>query len=210
MQNIIRIYPIYKELIEFPFRFKAEHFDKYNELLNNETLQINFKKWNNGINYKTNRKIKINGEIHRELKNIFIINCGKKNVLFDEFNGIDYEPYLLETKNMYADIDNKNKEIKKYNNIIDDIIEKINELDNWDKFVEFNSKKYGMPIVSKNIHNENNCNGEFIKDKYERCECSSCENWGGCNEPAIQYYKCSNCSYKISESIKRHYNYKGK
>jgi len=50
-------------------------------------LRNYYKKWKDGINYKTNRKIKIGGKIHRELKEkCMIYSCGW--ILFDTLNHI--------------------------------------------------------------------------------------------------------------------------
>ena len=41
----------------------------------------------------------------------------------------------------------------------------------------------------------------FVKTRYESCGCSSCENWGGCNNPiGKQYYQCKMCN---KEKIER-------
>lgn len=210
MEDIIRIYPNHRQNKSYPFRFTTEDFDKYNEILNNKILQDNYKKWKNGINYKTNRNIKINGKIHEDLKSIFMIKCKQHNILFNELNSIDFEKYLLETKTIYEDIDNKNKETNIYNNIVDTIIKNINNLDNWNNFIYFETIKYGLPSVVNNIHRENNCCGKIIKDYYESCSCSSCENWNGCNRGGIQYYKCNNCCYKTQNNLGDTRNYKGK
>jgi hypothetical protein len=209
MEDIIRTYPRRKSISSYPFRYTTKDFDKYNEILNNKILQDKYNKWANGINYKTNRKININGKIHKDLKSIFMIECKpnylvkerivlftERIVLFTELNNIDFEKYLLETETIYKDIDNKNKEIKIYNDIVYKIIENINNLDNWNNFIYFETKKYGIPVVFNNIHRENNCCGVIIEDYYEDCSCSSCENWGGCGKQRIYYYKCDNCCYK--------------
>lgn len=211
MEDIIRIYPNHKQLLSYPFRFTSEHFDKYNEMINNKILQDNYKKWKNGFNYKTNRKVTINGELHYKLKSIFTIKCDRINsILFDELDNIYFEKYLLETNTIYEDIDDKNKEITMYNNIVNNNIKNINNLDNWDSFINFESIKYGLPSIVNNIHKENNCLGEIIKDYYESCSCSSCENWNGCNSGGTQYYKCNKCDYKTHNILGDTRNYKGK
>jgi len=53
------------------------------------------------------------------------------------------------------------------------------------------------------ILNEKNvkCVCVFTKTLYESCSCSSCENWGGCNNPiSKQYYQCKLCNKEKIES----------
>lgn len=68
--------------------------------MNEDTeLQNDYEKWKDGINYKTNRKIKIDGKIHRELNQKFMIyTCG--GVLFDTLNSINAYKYLQESKKL--------------------------------------------------------------------------------------------------------------
>ncbi len=210
MEDIIRIYPIKKEILTYPFRFRTEDFDEYNEMIKNKELQNNYKKWKNGVNYKTNRKITIHWKIYNDLKNIFIIKCKDRNVLFDELIQIDINKYLLETIIIYKDIDKKNLEIQNYNNIIDEIINKIKNIENYDNYIIFEGKKYSLHNVLNYIHRENNCFGNIIEDYYESCSCSSCENWNGCNRGGTQYYKCDKCDYKKTTRLGDTRNYKGK
>jgi hypothetical protein len=92
-----------------------EHFDDY-------------KKWKNGINYITNRKIKIGGKTHTRLKEKIIKDLTKYPALMDEYV---------------------------YNEIVDDIIEKIKKLKKWTDFIEFEGKKYGIPAhLYKNYINK--------------------------------------------------------
>ena len=77
---------------------------------------------------------------------------------------------------------------------------KIQKLEDWNDFVEFEGKYYGIVKVYNNIHRENNCLGEmvFYKEEYKRCNCNSCENWlYGCSNPRgtyLRYYKCNKCN----------------
>lgn len=192
--NIIRTYPNKIKEECYPFRYKNDIFDKYNNLIKNEIILNNYEKWKTGINYKTNRKITINGKIHKKLKNIFMIGYNNKEILFEELKNIDITNYNLETKKIYTDIDNKNKIIQEYNKKIDIIINNINLLTEWDDYIEFENNKYGIPIIYNFIHRENNCFGLIIKDKYESCRCNTCENWHSCGNGGTQYYKCDKCN----------------
>ena len=61
------------------------------------------------------------------------------------------------------DVDIENDVIKKYNVVIDSIIEKIQKLKKWNEFIEFEGKCYGITCkVVNNIHRENDCFGEMV------------------------------------------------
>ena len=128
----------------------------------------------------------------------FMVN----GISFDKLNSINKDEYLKETKKIINEIDIDNAIIKYYNELVDSIIEKIKKLEDWDDFVEFEGKYYGINKVYNNIHRENNCLGEmvFYKEEYESCNCSSCENWlYGCSNPRgrhLRYYKCNKCNYE--------------
>jgi hypothetical protein len=208
METIIRNYPNKKQLLKYPSRFKKEIFDKYKELQNNEDFQNNYKKWKSGINYKTNRKIKIGAKVYNELKSHFIIHYDNTEVFFEELNGIDFEKYLSETDNIYKEIDEQNIIINDYNDKIDTIIEQINKLEKWDDFIEFEGNKYGISEVYDNIHRKNDCLGNFIKGYFTPCTCHWCDGNGGCTNPlGRQCYKCDKCNYQIYEYVNCHIKY---
>jgi len=71
--KIERQYPNKKHLKEYPKRYDNFVFEKLNKMNQDIELQNNYKKWKNGINYKTNRKIKIDGKIHTKLKKLYDI-----------------------------------------------------------------------------------------------------------------------------------------
>ncbi len=195
--EIIRGYPYKKKEKSYPYRYNNNIFEKLNEMNEDIELQNNYKKWKDGINYKTNRKITIGGKIHRELEyEKFMVN----GISFDKLNSINKDEYLEETKKIINVIDIENAIIKDYNKLVDSIIKKIQKLEDWNDFVEFEGKYYGIVKVYNNIHRENNCLGEmvFYKEEYKRCNCNSCENWlYGCSNPRgtyLRYYKCNKCN----------------
>lgn len=203
--NIIRNYPTQKD--ENLYRYNREDFEKYKEI----TKSIeHYEKWKIGINYKTNRKIKMGGKTHMELgyENFYIkhktSSYNYSYILFTELDGINIELYIEETEKL-------KKEIEDYNSNIYEIICKINLLEKWDEYIVVEGIKYGIPYVYKNIHRENNCFGLITEDYYKGCSCHCCEDWGGCSNPTgTQYYKCEKCDYKYGESINYSKNYKGK
>jgi len=208
--NIKREYPTKKQEKRYPERYNSSIFEKFNEMNADTELQNDYKKWKDGINYKTNRKIIIGGKIHRELKQKFMIG-GYNGVLFDILNSINVKEYLQETEKIKTEIDNDNDMTKDYNKLVDSIIEQIERLGKWKEFIEFEGLKYGIPYVYKDMHRGNNCFGLIKQDYYEGCRCHCCEDWGGCSNPTgTQYYKCEKCGYKYSFLINHSKNYKGK
>jgi hypothetical protein len=139
--KIERQYPTKKPLKKYPERYDNFVFEKLNEMNDDTKLQNDYKKWKDGINYKTNRKIKIGGKLHKELKEKFMI----KGVLIDILNNINVNEYIQETKKINDEIDIENIAIKDYNISVNTIIEKIQKLERWNDFIEFEGKKYGIP-----------------------------------------------------------------
>lgn len=203
--SIIRSLPKKKQELRIPYRYSPRFFRKYEEFMDNyENIKVDYEKWENGINPYTNRKIKINGRVHKKIKDNFLFpyinTIGRtKYILFTKIDNINKEQYINETKEMKKKIKRKNKKIKKYNKKIDKIISEINKLDDWDSFVIFENKKYGYySKVKDDIHIENNCKGkmEFIKTETElhindRPFCNYSDG-----ERTYNYYKCKKCKYE--------------
>ena len=196
--NIIRTYPNYKNKLNYPKRFNIEHFETFNKMIDDKDLMSNYQKWKQGINYKTNRKIKIDRYTHKN------IDCFHKNIFgdsiyIDDVININQDDYLKETIEEQKDIDNKNEEIQRYNDIVKSVIDKIENLDKWDDFIEFEGKYYGLVNkVRNNIHIENSCNGEmiFIETKREvvfRDRPFVIYTEDTSNEYDV--YKCRNCNF---------------
>jgi hypothetical protein len=199
--EIKRCYPNKKQKKIYPLRFNNFVFEKFNEMIIDEKLQNDYKKWKNGINYNTNRKITIGGKIHTSLKQQFMIKYGSfkggfKNILFTSLIGIDSIKYICDTEKFKNDIDIENNIIDDYNNNIDDTIKKIQELKKWNDFIEFEGIKYGIKRIYNNIHRENDCNGEII----EYYKCRSCRGTSSFYEQCRCEYKenikCLKCGYK--------------
>ncbi len=208
--DINRCLPHKKLFYRYPLRHDKIVFDEYKIMINNKVIQENYKKWKNGINFKTNRKITIGGKIHDALIDTFMVGRDHR-VLFEELNDIDEDEYMKKTKIINDKIDKKNISIEKYNELICDVSIKINKLKKWNDFIIFEGDKYGIPSVFNNIHRENDCFGKIKEENYESCQCHCCENWFGCSNPAgTQYYKCEKCDYKYSKTILFEKNYKGK
>lgn len=212
---IERQYPIKKQEKTYPERYGNSVFEKLNEMNGDIELQNDYKKWKDGINYETNRKIKIDKKIHRELKQKFMINYShnysfgtqmRSSVLFEELNNINSHKYLQETEKINNEIDIENTVIKDYNKLVDSIIEKIQKLEGWNEFIVFEGKKYGLiHKIKNNIHMEKNCLGEmiFIHEETEY----TFNDRPFCNyddkETTFSIYKCSKCNYenKIIKTI---------
>ena len=150
---IERGYPRKKYKKNYPLRWNNSVFEKLNQMIGDRELQNNYKKWKQGINYNTNRKIKKGGKLHRKLESNFRIN----GTLFENLLNIDQPFYLQKTDEIKRAIDLENDAIEKYNKEVDDIIEIIKRLKSWDDFVIFDGMKYGLVDKMKgDIHIENN------------------------------------------------------
>lgn len=141
--EIERIYLSHKIPKCYPDRYDNAVFEKFNEMNSDTQFQNDYKKWKAGINYKTNRKIKIWGKTYKELeKSRFSIKLTLNHrfwgfISFDELKNIDAVKYLEETEKIKHEIDIENAGIKDYNKKIDIVVEKIKNLESWDDFVEF-------------------------------------------------------------------------
>ena len=106
--------------------------------------------------------------------------------------------YIKETNSIYSEINIKNDRINEYNNIIDNVIEKIEQLKNWDDYIEFNCNKYGSVCeVKNNIHIENNCGGNMIFTHEDTEYLFNDRPFCNYNDKEITYsnFKCSKCDY---------------
>tara|TARA_Y100000389_G_scaffold13821_1_gene12271 strand:+ start:6820 stop:7431 length:612 start_codon:yes stop_codon:yes gene_type:complete len=194
--SIIRNNPEYKRRVCHQARYKEKNFEKLNDMINDLAFMNNYQKWKDGINFKTNKNIKIGGDTHKKLDCFYQYIRGFGRVYIDDMININQEDYLKETIEIVKDISNKNKEIHKYNDIVKSVIDKIKNLEKWDEFVEFEGKCYGLVNKVKNdIHIENDCNGKmiFIETKREIV----CRDRPFCYTPDTDYeydvYECSNC-----------------
>jgi len=160
--------------------------------------RVNYEKWKNGINYKTNRKIKIGGKTHREFgyDNFYI-----RFELFTCLDGINKEQYLQETDELNKQIKTNNKLITQYNAEVDAMIDKIKLLNNWDESLEFYGNQYGIPCLYMDIHKENNCNGQMKVYKTKTHECKGCRDGMPCNGSytcncyTVEIKKCDKCGF---------------
>ena len=206
--EIKRIYLSHKIEKCYPYRYHNAVFEKFNEMNSDTQFQNDYKKWNAGINYKTNRKIKIGGKTHKELEESrFSIKINDISVSFDKLKNIDAVKYLEETEKIKHEIDIENAGIKDYNKKIDIVVEKIKNLESWDDFVVFEGKKYGLINKTKNnIHIENNCLGKmiFIGERTET-KIGNCRPFCIYNDTETTYniYKCNKCNYEDKKFVCR-------
>ena len=178
---------------QYPFRFKKKHFEIY-RLFEKDNKIVEIKKLKNGINPKTNRKIKIGGKTYNKILYDFYIFRDKEgeficNKCVDELEGIDENTYMDNSKKIINKITEENIIIKIHNLKINETLQKINNLKNWDDFIIYDGKKFGTDedIIDKK-HVENNCNGLVKKIKNN-----------GCNDCCIYNYHCIKCDYKIEK-----------
>jgi len=197
--DIIRVYPSYLKLLNYPNRYQEEIFIKKNKIL--EKKQDRYTKYKNGINPDTDRKIKKNGRTYNKLKEEFIIKQLYHNIYLEDIEDINYNDYNNETLMLNKDIDDKNTIITNENSIIKSVIEKINNLDNWNDYIEYKGKKYGLSKYYNGIHRENNCMGEIIlKNKYTKLYSNDRPFMSVERETIYYNYEClkCNCKYTIT------------
>ncbi len=198
--KIERHYPTKLHPKSYSMRYTKYTFEEYNEVIKNVDLLREYEKWKNGINYNTNRKIKIGGKIHTDLKQKFMINYG--HTLFEDLKDINALEYLQESEKINAEIVIENKRIKDYNTAVEKVIENIKALTKWNDFIEFEGKRYGIPnkILNK-IHIENDCFGEMVFYMKKEKECRGCRDgvmFNGsytCSCFMQDINKCSKCGF---------------
>jgi hypothetical protein len=98
----------------FPSRYSKIALDKVHDMLQDAELNGDYIKWKSGINYNTNRKIKIGGALHQHLSDKFMIqypyeyvqghSFGKNPVLFVDLADIDINSYLQENEKIITTI----------------------------------------------------------------------------------------------------------
>jgi hypothetical protein len=200
MTNIInRSYPECKNETSTYSRYTDKVFDEYIKMKENP---INYEKWKAGVNYKTNRNLVIGGSTHNKLKNDFMIkyiDCNIQcSVFFEDLVGIDCLKYLQETEN----INQNNETVKLHNKNIREVVNKINKLEKWDDYVEFEGLKYGILPRYNNIHREYDCNGTLKTTTVDEYECRGCRDgmpFNGaytCSCKSRQLFECEKCGYK--------------
>ena len=200
--SIIRTFPQHKKIPIKPSRLSETDFNNYDKLKNDDC----FNKWFNGKNPLTNRKCKINGKTHMKVQQELKY---KNYSYYNEISKIkNYKKYNDESKKIYTKFNDELKNIKLYNDNVDNIIDKIKKV-KWENFIMFEDQKYGIPPILDKKHTENNCMGNLLEDFYESCTCHSCEDWGGCGR-GYQHMKCEKCNYKYIDTIYYSKNYKGK
>tara|TARA_B110000285_G_C14867857_1_gene487710 strand:- start:59 stop:724 length:666 start_codon:yes stop_codon:yes gene_type:complete len=220
--EIIRSNPQKKKMELYPIRYTEKFLLDYNKIINDPKIKIQYDKWIGGINYITNRSIKINGPMYNKLKYNFTLENQSKgpnsqiitfsrHLLFDdEISRISIKEYVEETTKIYDPIDHINNDITEYNENIDKLIINIGK-QKWCDYIEFEGIKYGIGPHYNNIHRENDCLGNIIEGRHEMCKCHACEDWNGCSSGGTQYYNCDKCKKEIyCNSSYSGYNYKGK
>lgn len=195
--EIARHYPMTRP---YPYRYTSEAFDKSHEMNNDPVLRDHYNKWKEGINPRTNRKIKIGGKTYHSIKNNFMISflhgthwC---RVFYSKLINIDQERYTEKNNQL-------NHETDKENEVISSIIEQINCLESWNDYVKYDGIKYGLKKVLNHVHRENDCFGQMEYDREKEYECRGCKNGTGpyyclCNTYTMN--KCKKCGYEENES----------
>ena len=192
--EIIRHFPMIRR---YPYRYTNDAFDKSHEMYNDPVLTNRYNKWKEGINPRTNRKIKIGGKTYDSIKDDFIISFNSHGtwlrVFYLKLMEIDQEKYKEETIQL-------NHETDKANDLISSTIEQMNHLERWNDYVEFDGMKYGLQKVLNDVHRENDCFGQMEYDREKDYECRGCRNNQvgpyQCLCHTFTINKCNKCGYE--------------
>ena len=177
-------------------RYTKSDFEKFNELA---SVKGNIEKCRileSGRNYRTNRKIKVDGKLYKQLISPFYVfyegyRQDEKGEgwshsirggmhLFTILCDIDEKEYMAESEKLEGPINEQNRRIREFNKSVDDAIQKIHSLEKWSDYVEFDGLKYGLPSILNGIHRYSDCLGK-IESKQISSSCHSCEYYfGGC------------------------------
>ena len=194
--EIARYYPMTRP---YPHRFTSDAFDKSHEMYNDPVLTNHYHTWKEGINPRTNRKIKLGGKTYDSIKNDFMISFNSHgtwlSVFYVRLLEIDQEKYTEETIQL-------NHETDKANEIISSTIEQINRLERWNDYVELDGIKYGLKKVLNEVHREDDCFGnmEFNREKDYVCR--------GCRYGQVGPYRCICHTFTINKCNKCGYEEK--
>ena len=201
----------------YPKRYPNKLFDDRDSLKNDNLFMKRFKDFKNGLNPNTGRNIKKNGKVYGSVKKEFNIkykcrrdhagvieaghsshyHCPEEEISFEEIDKINYEKYKEETSVIKEEIDKKNNIAEISNTTRRVAIDKINKLDNWDDYIEYEGIKYGIPPVINNIHRKNNCYGniKFI-DESTTIDYSNDRPFMSVERTTTYLnYGCDKCSY---------------
>jgi hypothetical protein len=176
-----------------PLRFTQVDFINFDKL----KKKSHFNLWFSGVNPETGNKIKINGDLHYRLGR----NSGYKYYeYYQQLQTIDRKAYYDETLKIMDEYALTIVETAKLNDKIRELNKQIAAL-KWNEFIVFENKKYGIPKVTDNVHNENDCKGKFKLLYTKGCECHLCEDWNGCNNPKqTNIYSCEKCGFEYTET----------
>jgi hypothetical protein len=198
--DIIRVCPSNLKLFNYPKRIPEGIFKKRDEIL--EKIGDRYNKHKLGINPDTDRNININGRLYNKLKQEFIINeywHSFERIYLGDIEFINYNDYNKETLKLNKDIDDKNLEITNENNEIKRVTEKINKLNNWNDYIDYEGKNYGLSKYYNGIHRENNCMGEIVlKNKYTKLYSNDRPFMCVERETTYYNYECVECHCKYT------------
>ena len=199
METVIhRSMPCLRQIKEYPRRV---NMNEYLDFLKNEEFMKKYESLKKGINFKTNRKIKINSRTYNNLERELNANKFERYQYEIALEG-DVDNYNRQTQILYEKIDKENEQSRCYNILVTDIQKEIANLEYWREYVEFEGKCYGIPIVFEHIHRENDCNGRMVLDRSELCSCNKCESWSWTgsysDHVGTDYYKCKVCGFEYS------------
>ena len=137
-------YPERKELIPITeHRYTESDFKKFNEMALDTDNIKNCRIVEGGRNYKTNRKIKIDGKLYRKLMLPFYVRYSVFHhpSIFTDLCDINEREYFAETARMDAPANEQNLIIREYNKGIDEFFQKLHSLEKWNDYVMFKKRK---------------------------------------------------------------------
>jgi len=176
MISICRILPEKKEILPIPIRYKPYLWKIATELSKKSGYMERITRFEELLDPYKDEILKRNSPKYMKyLKKYSIIFDKIYYVRIYKILHLDLNKYQLETERLLKENEVKNKEIIEYNNQLDNIINKINNLKSWDEFVEFDGQKYGTPAeILDDKHIEDGCNGLIILLGQNMYECFMC------------------------------------
>jgi len=216
--QIVRHYPCFVPLFTNTLVIIPPYMiDIFKTKMRDKNFRKDFEKWKKCINPYTNKRMKKHSAKYNEIGQMFKINEGidLEAECFIDFKYIEKVLYGG-IEEYYYNLLLQNKKIEQHmleryrkNLLVYNVITKINSLNNWNDYIEFDGVKYGfVDKVKDDKHIENNCFGDMKYIKDYNIDCDFCLlNNVNCNHYPHKTYKlyvCEKCNYEHNTQYDRY------